>query len=91
MQGSAQHKIDFDLDLDAVAADQQLGFARILSRNASSLESAGFQAVRRLAETLCDAIQCLLARQGLVGKDKIEIDRETRHIAYEKVDGGAAL
>ena len=91
MQSSAQYEIDFDLDLDAVAAHQQLGFARVLSRNGSGLESAGLQAFRRLAERGCNAIQCLLTRQGVIGKDKIEIDRETRHIANEEIDGCAAL
>ena len=36
-------------------------------------------------------LQRLLARQRVVGKHQIEIDRQPRHVAHEQIDRRAAL
>jgi len=44
-----------------------------------------------LAYGLGDALERLVARQGMVGKHQVEVDREPRHVAHEEIDRGAAL
>lgn len=91
MQGAAHYEVDFDFHFDIAATNQELSFARVDCGNGVCLEALESQAFCRLAERRCDLLQCLFARQGMVGEDQIEIDGQAGHVAYEKIDGRAAL
>lgn len=56
-----------------------------------SLEALLLQACGGLANGLVDTPERLLARQRVVRKYQIKIDREPRHVAHEQVDRRAAL
>jgi hypothetical protein len=62
MHGPAHDEVDFDLDLDPVAANQQLGFARLRLRNVH-LKSTPNESVGGLPDRVVDTRQRLLARQ----------------------------
>src|SRR5690348_2038042 len=55
------------------------------------LEALLLQARDGSADSIVDALECLLTRQCMVGKHEVEIYRESRHVAHEEVYGRAAL
>ncbi len=74
MDCATHHEIDLDFDFDAVASHQQLGLARISRGHRVCLETLLLEACNRLEDRRLDAPE-RLARQSVVGKYQIEIDR----------------
>jgi len=44
-----------------------------------------------VANGFIDSTQCLISTKRVIGKYQIEVDRQARYVAYEEVDGRAAL
>ncbi len=91
MDRATHDKIHLDFDLNRVLSDEQLGRASIRRSLRMGLESLLLQARNGLTDSIVDALECLLARQGVVGKYQVEVDRKPRHVAHEEVDGCATL
>ncbi len=90
LHSATQHKIGFNLDLDSVAAHQELVHSPRLCR-CVYLKTSPFKACRCLPHGVIDPFQCLLARLRVIRKDHIKVDRQTRHVTHKKIDRRAAL
>lgn len=91
MNSAAHHEIHFNLDFDAGTPHQQLGFAGIGRRKRVGLKASCLQAFSGPPDGLIDMSQRLIARQAVVGKYEIQIDRQPRHVADEQIDRGTAF
>lgn len=55
------------------------------------MEALLLQARDGLTDRLVDAVERVLARNAVIGKYEIDVDRQARQVAHEQIDGGPAF